>query len=356
MRRPILALVAILAVSVTLPARGIDWDKIVINGYTSFEYERQFEAEDEGGGDPNGSFDSDGFDLVFNFQVSDKLRVSTDLTWEHGPATEDDRGNIAIEYGFIEYTVSDMMKVRVGKMFTPFGIYNQIHTAKPTFLSVKEPASTNKPERIVEDAARFFPRWGAGIALQGDGTIGDKAWDYDVLLANGEQDETNPFEEDNNKSKSVTGRFRLEPTDNLRVGASFYYDKLDAEDYDTIHSEGLELEWTRDKLHVQAEAVFGNYSGVGVTPDKTQLGLFILPSYHFDNGVTPYLRIDWIDPDTDRSSDEGTDLVLGVNYELSKWFMIKTELNHFNGSSNSTLAEYPGRDYNELKAAVVLGF
>ncbi len=356
MRRPILALIAVICAFVAVPASAIDWDKIVINGYTSFEFEKQLEPKGEGGGDPNGSFDSDGFDLVFNFQVSDKVRAATDLTWEHGAATEDNRGNVAVEYAFVEYTVSDLLKVRVGKMFTPFGIYNQIHTAKPTFLSVKEPSSTNKPERIVSDAARFFPRWGSGIALQGDGSIGDKPWDYDVLIANGEQTDTNPFEEDNNKSKSVTGRFRLEPTDNLRIGASLYYDKMTDQEFDSIHSEGLELEWTRNEFHIQAEAVLGHYTGSGDVADKTQLGWFVLPSYHFENGVTPYLRLDWIDPDTDRSSDDGLDLVLGVNYEISKWFMIKAEVNHFKGASESTLAQYPGRDYNEIKSAVVLGF
>ena len=120
----------------------------------------------EGGGDPNGSFDADGFDLGLNFHVSDKVRAATDLTWEHGAATEDNRGNVAVEYAFVEYTVSDLVKVRFGKMFTPFGVYNQIHTAKPTFLSRQGAGATNKPERIVVNAARFFPRWGSGIAFR----------------------------------------------------------------------------------------------------------------------------------------------------------------------------------------------
>ena len=101
------------------------------------------------------------------------------MTWEHGAATEDDRGNVALEYGFVEYAVSDLLKVRFGKMFTPFGIFNEIHTAKPAFLSVKEAAGTNKPERIVEAGYRFFPRWGTGIALRGDGVLGGKDFDYE---------------------------------------------------------------------------------------------------------------------------------------------------------------------------------
>lgn len=336
---------------VAAPAAAIDWDKIAINGYTSFEFEKQLDKS--GGGDKNGSFDSDGFDLVLNFQISDKVRAATDFTWEHGAATEDDRGNVAVEYAFIEYTFSDLAKVRVGKMFTPFGVFNQIHTAKPAFLSVKEAASTNKPDRIVEDAEVFFPRWGAGIALQGDGSIGWRQFDYDILVANGEQD-GNAFEEDDNGSKSLTGRFRIDAAENLRVGASFYQDHTENPEVGKIRSSGVELDWNAGGFRLLAEAVIGSQdSKLGSTD---QMGWFVQPSYHFENGLTPYLRYDWIDPDTDRGSDEGSDLIIGLNYEISKWFMIKVENNFFQGARSSTLSEFPGRNYNEIKAAVVLGF
>lgn len=347
---------AVVCLLVATPVLAIDWEKLSINGYTSFEYEQQIEPEGEGAGDPNGSFDADAIDLVLNFQVSDKIRAATDLTWEHGAATEDGRGNVAIEYAFVEYTFSDLLKVRVGKMFTPFGVFNQIHTAKPAFLAVKEAASTNKPERIVEDADRFFPRWGAGIGFQGDGTMAEMPFDYDVLIANGEQDNSNPFEEDDNGSKSVTARFRFEPTDSLHLGASLYYDKFsEGSQFDSIHSEGLELEWMVSRVRFLAEAVSGTQKLDGGGTRK-QMGFFIQPSYHFDNGVTPYIRYDWIDPDTDKSDDEGHDLIVGVNWEISRWFMFKVENNWFKGGEVSSLGQYPGRGYNEIKAAVVLGF
>lgn len=353
--RRVLSLAAVFLLVAT-PVLAIDWDKLSINGYTSFEYEKQLESAGEGGGDANGSFDADAIDLVLNFQVSDKIRASTDLTWEHGAATEDERGNAAVEYAFVEYTFTDLLKVRVGKMLTPFGVFNQIHTAKPAFLTVKEAASTNSPSRIVEDADRFFPRWGAGIGLQGDGAMGEMPFDYDVLLANGEQDDANPFEEDDNSSKSVTARFRLEPTDSLQIGASLYYDKFaDGSQFDSIHSEGLEVDWQISRLRVLAEAVWGSQR-VPAGGSTNQVGWFIQPSFSFDNGVTPYLRYDWIDPDTDGDGDEGHDVVVGVNWEPSRWFMIKVENNWFKGRANSSLGQYPGRDYNEIKAAVVMGF
>lgn len=351
--RQMLALAATFLLAAT-PVFAIDWEKLSINGYTSFEYEKMLDSE--GGGDPNGSFDADAIDLVLNFQISDKIRAATDLTWEHGAATEDDRGNVAVEYAFVEYTFTDALKVRVGKFLTPFGVFNQIHTAKPAFLTVKEAASTNSPSRIVEDADRFFPRWGTGIALQGDGTMGNVGYDYDFLLANGDQENTNPFEEDDNKSKSVTARFRLEPTDSLQVGASVYYDRFsEGSELDSIRSVGLELDWQISRVKLLAEVVSGTQE-LEAGGSTKQLGWFIQPSYGFENGVTPYLRYDWIDPDTDRPDDEGEDFILGVNWEASRWFMIKVENNWFKGRADSSLAQYPGRGYSELKAAVVLGF
>jgi len=350
------SLIAVVCVLVAAPVFAIDWENLSINGYTSFEYEKQHEPEGEGGGDPNGSFDADAIDLVLNFQVSDKIRAATDLTWEHGAATEDGRGNVAVEYAFVEYTFADVFKVRAGKFLTPFGVFNQIHTAKPAFLSVKEAASTNSPSRIVEDATRFFPRWGAGIAFQGDGTLGSMGFDYDLLVANGEQDNTNPFEEDDNKSKSVTARFRLQPLGSLQVGASYYHDTFsEGSQLDSIRSVGLELDWEFSRLRLIGELVSGtkNFAAGG---SSDQIGWFIQPSYHFDNGVTPYARYDWIDPDTDRPADDGHVIIVGVNWEASRWFMIKVENNWFKGGKNSSLAEYPGRGYSELKAALVLGF
>ena len=337
------------------PAIAADWDQITIHGYSSFEFERQIETEGEGAGDANGSFDADLIDLVLGFQVSDRLRAAMDITWEHGAASEDGRGNVALEYGFAEYTVSDLFKIRVGKMFTPFGIFNEIHTAKPAFLTVKEAPSTNKPKRIVAGAYRFFPRWGTGIGFQGEGIFHDRSFDYDVVIANGEQDNSNPFEEDDNIAKSVTARFRIDATPALKIGVSVYYDHITEPGFDAIWSHGLQMEYLKRRLRVLTEVVLGR-KDLAAGGSLDQLGWFVQPSFHFDNGVTPYLQYGYIDPDLDTNNDAGFDLIIGVNYEVSPFFMIKVENNYFKGDSASSLGAFPGSSYNEIKAAVVLGF
>lgn len=348
-----LSLVALLAALAPQASAQEMADRVVINGYTNFEFSKQISKEGEG--DKKGSFDADQFDLVFNITVSERVRVAADLSWEHGTATEDGRGNQALEYGFVEYAVSDQLKLRFGKMFTPFGVFNEIHTAKPAFLTVKEAASLNKNDRIVEGGYLFYPRWGAGIGLHGDSVIGGKDVTYDVLLANGEQDEANPFEEDENSSKSLTARVRVDVKEYLRLGYSFYRDNPGTTTFTKLESHGLEAELNLARFRILGEIAFGSL-GRRVGPRQRQVGWYIQPSFHFKRGWTPYLRLEHINPDRRLSDLGGRDFILGVNVELSKNFQLKIENNDFRGGSRSSLASLPGRGYHELKAALVLGF
>lgn len=337
-------------------ARSQDmFDRIRINGYTSFEFEKQIEAKNGGRGDPNGSFDADGFDLVLNIHATERVRAALDLALEHGVATEDGRGNVAMEYGFVEYTFSDLLKLRVGKMFTPFGVFNEIHTAKTAFLSVKEAASVNKNSRIVSGGFVFYPRWGAGIGLHGDGGIGEKNFNYDLLLTNGDQENTNPFEKDDNTAKSLTGRFRFEPSDSLRLGYSFYVDTFSDPKQGRLVSHGVEFEWARGEFRLLGEAALGVLSPRTGAQVKQVAG-YLQPSYRFKNGFTPYVRLDMLNLDTHKANDVGTIFIVGINYELAKQVNVKFENNYFHGGTATNLAKFPGRDYNEIKAAFVLGF
>ena len=349
----LLSLVA-LACATAPAARAQDMaDRVVINGYTNFEFSKQISKE--GRGDKNGSFDADQFDLVFNITVSERVRVAADLSWEHGTATEDGRGNQALEYGFVEYAVSDKLKLRFGKMFTPFGVFNEIHTAKPAFLTVKEAASLNKNDRIVGGGYLFYPRWGAGIAAHGDVVMGGKDITYDVLVANGEQREANPFEEDENSAKSLTARIRVDATEKLRVGYSFYRDRGSSPTFTTLQSHGFEAELTLARFRILGEVAIGDL-GLRAGGSQRQLGWYVQPSFHLKKGWTPYLRLDHVNPNRRLDDVGGRDFIIGVNVEIAKNFQLKVENNDFRGGSKSTLAAFRGRGYHELKAALVLGF
>jgi hypothetical protein len=351
-------LAASLCLLATRPLRAQANDLVRINGYTSVEFEKML--GDEGRGDANGSFDADGFDLVLNFTPSHRLRVAADLTWEHGPATEDGRGNVAVEYAFPEYYASDLLKVRAGKMFTHFGIYNEIHTAKPAFLTVKEPLSTNKNEKFGSDL-RFYPRWTNGVALLGTGKLGRGDFDYVVQVGNGEQSDSNPFEEDDNGAKAFGGRFQFMPRLGITAGVSFYTDRLaevgDLEDLAggpaRLVSYGGHAFWSRRGLGLEAEYVRGY-----VDPDEgarvTRHALTAMAFYRIQDRVTPYLRYEWLDPDLARPDDRAWQYVYGVNVRLTQGLFVKAELDTVrSGQANR---RFEGVGYTEFKSSFAAGF
>jgi len=320
-------------------------DKVHLNGYTSVEYEKRVDGES--GGDEHGSFDADLFDLVINLQATPNLRVTTDITWEHGAASEDGRGNVAMEYGFPEYTVYPWLKFRAGKMFTHFGIYNEIHTAKPTTLTVKEPLSTNKNDKLGSDV-RFYPRWSTGVAVLGDIPLEEYEGEYIVQVSNGEQEETNPFEEDNNSYKAVNGTMYFTFEEEIRIGGSAYWDRM-SPDLEVV-SIGAQAEWLSEFLTLEVEGVAGY---VGMSDKTYRYGLTTLIGYTFAEMYTPYIRGELYDPNEDEEDDISVLYVYGINTMIDEGFYLKTELNTLVSQDNALTDD---KYFTEFKSALVLGF
>ncbi len=339
-------------------AMAVTMDQLDIHGYFSFEYENHISGD--AGGDNYGSFDLDLFDLVMNFQLSEKVRVATDITWEHGTATEDTRGNAAVEYAFAEYTVSEQLKFRAGKMFTHFGIYNEIHTAKPATLTVKEPLSTNKNNKLGSDY-RFYPRWNTGVAILGGSEIGENYVDYIVQIANGEDDEVNPYEEDANTSKAISSRVRFDFENGLNAGLSYFRDNMNHYDgagnvdgRTRINSYGAQLEYTfNESTGIELEYVAGSVQEL--TAAKVKRNAYTAMLHHtFTNSVTPYYRYEYLEPDKNTPNDTGSIHIVGVNIMIDDNVYLKMEFDQFN--TDAANAKYSGNDFVEFKSSLSIGF
>jgi hypothetical protein len=291
---------------------------------------------------------------VINALLTDRLRFGTDLTWEHGTATEDGRGNVAVEYAFMEYFVRDWLKLRAGKMFVPFGLYNEIHTAKPLFLSVKEPFSTEKTDKL-GSAVRFFPRWGAGLAALGSGLLGGRDYDYTLQVSNGESDTVNPFEEDDNTAKAVAARFRYHPLRGVALGVSGYWDELSPEEVDgrvTQASWSVHGGWEGSRAGVEGMFVEGKLDPEGAGRLSRQ-GYFVTLWGKLGR-VRPYLRYEHHDPDTELDDDDATLVLGGLNVRIDDGFYLKAELDR---TTSGPLNEKTGGvAFNEFKASIAVGF
>lgn len=359
------SIVAALLVVAAASRAGAD-DKFQINGYGSLEFEKQITDTSKGRGDKNGSFDADAFVVILNFTPSSRLRISSNLSWEHGPALEDLRGNVALEYAFAEFFVWDALKIRAGKQLIPFGIYNEIHTAKPLFLSVKEPFSTNKIDKL-GSAQRYYPRWGAGIELLGTGQVAGRDWDYVVLVTNGDQkvkamtaEFPNPFELDDNGGKSITGRVRFHPVKSITVGASLYYDSLEEFDAAGIHTDktttllsyGGQATWEGHHAGVELEYIRGyTKNSAGLRDPRSGISAMVWANL---GRVRPYLRYEGHDPDRSRPDNDATIVLGGINLQIEHWLFLKTEIDRVTAGAKNT--RFKGQAYTEFKGSISYGF
>ena len=355
------SLFAMLAWAAPASAQLLNQDKIRINGYSNFEYE--YSPNRAGRGDVNGSFDAQEFDLVFNIVPSDRLRLSTDLRWEHGISYEDGRGNLTISHGFAEYTVLDAFRLRAGKMLVPFGIYNEIHTAKPAIFLYREPWSIAKPDKL-GFPRRFFARAGTGVEALGNASLGSMEADYSVFLSNGESPRIvdNQFEQDDNSNKSLTARVRVKPIPSVTLGASFYNDQLTEFDATTGKDTGLRTrqrtvgalaQFAPGALLVEGEWIRGD-----LTPStnvrQRGTGLYSSASYLIAERVRPYVFYQNLDPNGNVDDDRAIVWGPGINTRIDGAMFLKLEVLRFTSGTNN--AKMKGNPYTELGAAIAVAF
>jgi hypothetical protein len=286
-------------------------------------------------------------------------------------------------------------------MFVPFGIYNEIHTAKPSFVQVKEPTPTNKMYFISKDKYEligFFPRWGAGLAVLGNGHIADKPFDYIIMTDNGEReyDESgkrgNEFDKDDNEEKAYTARIRYNPTRDWQIGASFRTDRIgvyekgkleqngtvtkrDDRQYYATHGDilsyGLQSTWNiTDTVALEAEYIYGTYkikeakyTTNGETPSIDEFkgqtikryGYSIMPTWLVDGDKTTlYFMYAEADPNIKKSQNKVRIYQPGVNIELDTQFHLKLELYNVQTEKNNT--KWKGVDYTEFRSSLSFGF
>jgi hypothetical protein len=367
-----------------------DWtDKITINGFFNFEFEDRIAGDKNSKAEEFESFDSDMLNLLFNVQATDNLRVAIDLTWEHGAQLESevDKGNVGYEYAFAEYTFNDAIKIRAGKMFTSFGIYNEIHDAKPSIIITKEPNPTNKIYFISNNGyeqTTLYPRWGVGIAILGDTTVGDIPLDYVVQLTNGDRQYGvggNEYDKDDNNNKAVTARVRADLTDNLQVGVSVHHDMMNTynkvyktktvtdtqgntqsyvtKEYEPtstmdIDSQGVQLIWhATDNFRFEAEYITGTLDVEGGTSFRRS-GFSILPSYFVSDNINLYCLYAQADPNHNTDKDSVTNIAPGLNIEVANNAFVKLDVLHVISEKQNTL--YNGDSYSEFRAALAIGF
>lgn len=309
------------------------------HGYIDLEFEYDTEEKVS-------TFDSKHFNIVSTYTF-DQFRVFSEIEWEHGTVLEDNpadsEGEVAVERAWLEYVRNDRFKLRAGKFITPFGIYNVIHNASPTFLTTSLPLiyQSHRPFGLGKD--RLYGRFYTGLQLLG--TIrthsGIRFW-YTVGLGNGRSGEQ--FSEDNDTNKSLLGQLRLQYKQ-FNLGFSHYRDRNEtgfsglSEARERSTAADLTFRQGGFKIHGEyARFSMERATGSGFQVADSYYGQI---SYRIKETITPVIRYDRFDPDRGSPDNRERQLLIGLNVSPHPQVFLKTEI-HFNAFQE------PGEPSNRL--------
>lgn len=276
-------------------------------------------------------FDAYHFTTNMNIKVSDRWRVFTDVTYEHGTLHEEKNnvGELKTRYQ-IEGIAGNRLSAKVGRFLTPFGEMNTYHDASPTYLSVVSPQSIYGKRNIGKDADgkdisdRVFAKEAAGVWLLGHVPVSEWLVLYNVYATNG-RGAGNMFKVDDNNNKGVGEKIELDTSLGLKLGTSLYYE-FDGRSASWILPIGLHALYEWRDANLQSELVrttFRKSGGSGYENDA--LAWYAQASYRI-RWVTPFYRYESFD-DNERWNPHERTHVAGVNLMLDPRVYLKLEYN-----------------------------
>ncbi len=310
-----------------------------ISGYADVEYI----MTDEHG--KNNEFRVHHLSLQFLKQISEQWSLFSEIEYEDGPffeanndgttAMKKSEGKIFVEVMSLNYNYSPKISFRLGRFFTPAGIWNIDHY--PPFVSTQE-----RPQHI----RKIFPQVVDGVLVHGGATLGNTPVNYSLYIGNGEGNNGN---NDGNEDKAVGGRLTLKlPALTLtEVGVSGFTDTNNSNTEKSSYGVDLKVQWKNLKFQ-------GEYATASVKP-LTGTGYDI--SGYYGQAIYGYkswdfiYRYDWYDPKDSVDNDEATINTLAVNYHFTPKVVAKAE-HHIVGLDDPAKKNYTK---TILSVAVFLG-
>lgn len=196
--------------------------RLKASGYADVEYRDTSDEQSSRG------FRVHHFSLILTKQIDEHWRSFAEIEYEDAPRVEfepgapgcvgDCSGQIFVEAMNVDYSPSDLVGIRVGRFFTPAGIWSIDHY--PPFVSTQERPLLTR---------HIFPQVIDGALLHGVVPVRELFFNYDVYVGNGESS-TAHGDNDNTKSRGARASTQLPWLTHFELGASAYADTLVEED------------------------------------------------------------------------------------------------------------------------------
>lgn len=341
---------------VMIPSNAQLVEKLSIHGFGGWAY-----GKTDGNkylvGNKDGSFRNAQFALNITARPYDKLTINTQLYTESGL----DKDNVELDYAFIEWTFSDALKLRMGKVKCPFGIYSEIFdvgTFRPFYELPQaiygEKGVTTKSYygagltgnfSLTNDWSIQYDLYGGELVFQHYTNLAVIPIPYDPYLMELLMDITT-YEEDMYGARLDV----YAPVEGLYFGAAYFSGNpqffINGELNESFIKPGrffnwnLHAEYLTDTLSLRSEYL---YVGRRHEKDVTQEGFYVETAYKFlDNWQIAFqynrLRLNLSAVSLEKGEGEKHDeIAFGLNYWISTDLVLKCSYHVVNGAYLPTI-------------------
>jgi hypothetical protein len=223
--------------------------KATVGGYMDLQYRLFNSSNSTGVGQPStgrgsSSFDQQRFVPFFYSDITDRIKVASELEIEHGIRSKSNDGSgieVSLEFATIDYLMREPINFRTGIILLPVGKFNLLHDSPLNDLSDRPLVATAIiPSTLSETGAgfygTFYPTRLSKLdyelyvtqGFNGYRTNGTPVITADAGLRDARQRVSTVDDGlDNNNGKAVVGRVAVSPILGVEVGGSGYFGSYD---------------------------------------------------------------------------------------------------------------------------------
>src|SRR5213593_2206375 len=222
--------------------------KATVGGYMDLQYRLFNSSNGTGPGQPStgqgSSFDQQRFVPFFYSDITDRLKVASELEIEHGIRSKSNTGSgieVSLEFATLDYLLREPINFRTGIILLPVGKFNLLHDSPLNDLSDRPLVDTAIiPTTLSETGAgfygTFYPTRLSKLdyelyvtqGFNGYRTNGTPVITADAGLRDARQRVSTVDDGlDNNNGKAVVGRVAFSPILGVEIGGSGYFGSYD---------------------------------------------------------------------------------------------------------------------------------
>ncbi len=338
--------------------------KATVGGYMDLQYRLFNSSNGTGPGQPgtgqgSSSFDQQRFVPFFYSDITDRLKVASELEIEHGIRSKSNTGSgieVSLEFATIDYLFNEKINFRTGIILLPVGKFNLLHDSPLNDLSDRPLVDTAIiPSTLSEAGAgfygTFYPTRLSKLDYELYVTQGFNGYRTDrtpVITADaGLRDARQRVSTvddglDNNNGKAVVGRLAFSPVLGVEFGGSGYFGSYDPASKRPLSIWAADWTFQRGPFELIGEAAWvyardnnRNLDGTfafdanGRPLPRRMDGFYVQSNYHFmpqalrrwapsyfteASTFTAVVRWDDVNTNSESSDTKRERLTLGLNF------------------------------------------